>query len=891
MASANESSIPYSRKELHDPDIRAFAEMGLQSISMPLGGIGTGCVGLGGRGNLRDWEIFGQPNVGWRPEYTLPMIHCRTEGHSVTRILERRLMPPFVAGGGLWPGELAGMPRLAEAVFVAAYPFGRVQFEDDALPIEVSLEAFNPFIPSDAEASSLPVAILTYRLHNPTDQRVTGTLAWNLANCVGAGGRKEEVGPDAPHGFGANVNEYRIEKTVRGLFMTSQKYQPDQLGFGTMALMTPAEHTTVATGWLEPGWSWDKAQKIWDDFAADGRLDGPVTPTSPSEDGKTHIATLGVEFDLPPGQTDNVIFVLAWHFPWRRVPDMQPTRGHGLIQAHYATRFDDAWAVGIHTLEHVHDLRAQSRSFEEALLDTTLPGHVLEAVATQTCILKTNTVLWLDTPAAEPGGRIMAFEGCSDKSGCCPMNCTHVWNYEQTLAHLFPELERTMRLTDFEDNLHDSGAMSFRTALPLGTGLPVWCPQNPAADGQFGTVVKLYRDWQLCGELDFLERLYPAAKAALDFAQSGFAKWDADGDGVLEGIQHNTYDIDFHGPNTMVGSLYIAGLLAGIAMAEAMGDEQSANRWRQLADKARTGYEKLFNGEYYRQDVVEHAEPFKDGWGKEQPAGRPKYQHGQGCLSDQLLGQWAAHVAGLGHVLEPAHVRQAMESIFRHNWRADLSDHESVQRTYALNDEAGLLLCTWPRGERETFPFPYSDEVWTGIEYQVAAGLIYEGFVDEGLAIVYAIRERHDGFRRNPYDEPECGHYYARALASWSVLLALTGQRYSAVEQSLRVAPAINEREFRCLVTLGNAWGRFGQDYRDRKLLARLEVSYGQTALRTLQLAWPGEKAPASVGVSASRNDSALDGAAVRIEAGQLEITLAEPVTLAAGDALQVEIR
>src|SRR5262249_38494055 len=141
-----------------------------------------------------------------------------------------------------------------------------------------------------------------------------------------------------------------------------------------------------------------------------------------------------------------------------------------------------------------------------------------------------------------------------------------------------------------------------------------------------------------------------------------------------------------------------------------------------------------------------------------------KYQHGVGCLSDQLLGQLHARILGLGDLLPAEHVRQAIGAVFAHNFRRDLSEHANCQRTYALNDEAALLMCSGPQGGGPGLRFVYSDEVWSGVESQGAAHLIYEGWVDRGLELVEAVRARHDGVRRNPWDEVECGHHYARAM-------------------------------------------------------------------------------------------------------------------------------
>jgi hypothetical protein len=154
-------------------------------------------------------------------------------------------------------------------------------------------------------------------------------------------------------------------------------------------------------------------------------------------------------------------------------------------------------------------------------------------------------------------------------------------------------------------------------------------------------------------------------------------------------------------------------------------------------------------------------------------------------------------------------------AIFRHNFKRDFRDHVNCQRTYVLNDEAGLVLCSWPDGGEPDFPFPYSDEVWTGIEYQVAAHLIYEGWLPEALEIVRAVWERHDGVRRNPWDEVECGHHYARSMSSWAVLLALSGVHCDLGRSELRFAPVLDastvQDTFTTFWSCGRGWGTYTQ--------------------------------------------------------------------------------
>ena len=181
-------------------------------------------------------------------------------------------------------------------------------------------------------------------------------------------------------------------------------------------------------------------------------------------------------------------------------------------------------------------------------------------------------------------------------------------------------------------------------------------------------------------------------------------------------------------------------------------------------------------------------------------------------------------------------MRETLQSIYRHNFKHNFMDHANTQRIYALNDEKGLLLCSWPRGNRPALPFVYSDEVWTGIEYQVAAHLIYEGLVMEGLAITKAVRDRYDGQRRNPWNEVECGNHYARALSSWSLLTALCGYHYSAPDRRLAFAPRLNAADFRCFFTTGSGWGTFSQKVARQDAVARIDLAGGALTLTELGL-------------------------------------------------------
>jgi non-lysosomal glucosylceramidase len=856
----------------------------LREVAFPLGGIGTGTVALGGRGQLRDWEIFNRPAKGTSLPFSFFALWAQAEGAPpVARVLERRLLPPYVADRGLPPWRVAGLPRLGEARFYGSYPLARIAFDDDTIPVQAELEAFNPMVPLDERDSGLPVVFFLWRLANRLARPVDATVAFSLLNAVGYDGQTPFTRGRRLLLFGGNLNTWRSEPELRGISMTGERTDPDAAGAGSMALATTWPTTTFSIHW-ERGGLFDDLQSFWDDFRDDGRL--PDDPRSdPTPPGQTDVASLGLVARLAPGQTVELPFILAWHFPhltnyWNVG---EPVHGARLGN-YYTTQFADAWEAARYAAANRERLERETSVFHDTLFASTLPAPVLDAVSSQMSTIRTTTCLQTED------GQFHGFEGCDDNSGCCPMNCTHVWNYEQALAHLYPALERSMRLTDFTVNTRASGEMAFRTLLPVISGA-LW-DYEAAADGQMGCILKLYREWQLCGDDAYLRDLWPHARRALEFA---WRLWDADRDGVMEGEQHNTYDVEFYGPNTMVGTLYLGALKAAAVMARHLGEEETAVEYERLYASGRDRLEaELWNGKYYVQRVirpevppptrrpVHHSSPLVPG------EEMPRYQYGPGCLSDQLLGQWFAHVVGLGYLLPEEHVRQALASVLRYNWRAGLAEHESCQRTYALNDESGLLLCSWPQGGRPRYPFPYADECWTGIEYQVAAHLIYEGMVEEGLTIVEGVRRRHDGVRRNPWDEFECGHHYVRAMASWSLLLALSGYSYSAPSRRLGFAPRLNADDFRCFFSTGSAWG----SYRQRRLAGeqRHEVAVlgGQLALGQLEVGLPPVVERVTVEVA---GPGARVPAQTRPADGHLLIELEREITIGAGETLAVTAR
>lgn len=762
------------------------------AVAFPLGGIGTGNVSLGARGDLRDWEIFNAPAKGNLLPNTFFAIRTHTEGQApITRVLEGPVQPPHLLSHGYFPTRSLGLPRLRDTTFRGEYPFATIEFSDPSLPVHVELEAYTPLVPLNPEDSGIPCAIFTFSVTNTSDQPVALTLAASLTNPVG-GICTDKYGNIQNLTLGQNINDLRDEGDFRGLFMHSVGIEGDALEYGDLSLVTDHPRITSKRAWLRGKW-FDFLREFWDDFEQDGLLTdlGYDEPNSKPDTG-----SLGLLDTLAPGASGSYRFILTWYFPNRR-NSWDASKGT-ITRNHYATRFGSSWEAAAYVFRELPRLESATRQFHDALFNSTLPPAVLDAISANIVPVRSNTCFWMED------GRFFGWEGCFDDAGCCPGSCTHVWSYAQTAAFLFPSLEREMRRIEFAVETEDDGYMAFRNFKTFGDEfLWAWGDQKPeaAVDGQMGCILRVYREWQLSGDRQWLALVWEGVKRSIDYAS---VHWDTDHDGVLDGRQHNTYDIEFFGPNPLSSVYYLAALRAVEELANVMGEPDVARRCREAFElgSQRVG-DQLWGGEYY----VQRLDNIDDYM----------YQHGEGCLTDQLLGQLHARILDLGDLLPQSHVRSALRAVFNHNFKRDFHDHVCCNRSFVLNDDSGLVICSWPEGAyRPRFPMVYADEVMSGMEYQAAVHMIYEGNVEDGLTIVKAIRDRHDGMQRNPWDEVECGHHYARTMVTWALLLAFSGAHADLGRGTLRFDPipaAFDDKGvFQTLWSTGKAWGSYRQE-------------------------------------------------------------------------------
>lgn len=793
-----------------------YADERLNRVAFPMGGMGAGMICLEGTGALSHVSLRHRPEIFHEP-CAFGAI-CILGKDKMARVLEgpvpsRKLFGQGGTGNGAG-GASFGLPRFRKVKFRARFPFGTVTLSDDTVPLAVEITGWSPFEPNDPDNASLPVAALEYRLTNASAAPIEAIFSWNSRNFMAMPGAASGV-RSAPGGFilwGAGPKDRVHEE-------------------GALSVTVSEPQAKVNCAWFRGGW-FDPLSMAWRDIAGGACPEAaPFTEGQPSPG-----ASLFVPFELAPGASKAIVVRLAWFVGQSAVRFGKEPSGvpaaTGNYRPWYAAKFADIGAVTDYWRDRYTELREKTRRFSDCFYDATLPPEVIEAVAANLTILKSPTVL------RQADGRLWAWEGCSDNSGCCAGSCTHVWNYAQALPHLFASLERTLRETEFGPSQDERGHQAFRSAMPIRE---ISHDFHAAADGQLGGIMKAHREWRISGDTGWLRGLWPRIRKSLDYC---IETWDPDHEGWLKEPHHNTYDIEFWGPDGMCTSFYLGALRAAVLMGGALGEDVSA--YSALLEKGvRLMESGLFDGEYFLQRVqwkgLRAKSPMEvkslvAGYSAEAIAlmekEGPKYQYGRGCLSDGVLGAWLALVCGVGEFLGAEKVTSHLRAVHRHNLKHDLSGHANPQRpSYAAGNEGGLLICTWPKGGELALPFVYSNEVWTGIEYQVASHLIMMGRVEEGLEVVRVCRDRYDGRVRNPFDEYECGHWYARAMSSYALLQALGGARYDAVEKVLYLRPRMSG-DFRCFLSTATGYGTVG--IRDGKPF--LDVVGGKIEITSIRM-------------------------------------------------------
>ncbi|GAA4084051.1 GH116 family glycosyl hydrolase [Mucilaginibacter panaciglaebae] len=755
----------------------------LNRVAFPIGGIGAGMFCLEGTGALSHMSVRNNPDVFNEPAmFAAISIKGVPNG---AKVLEAKV-PTWKkfgnrdAGLGGTGGATWGLARFESAEFAARFPFADITLFDKDIPLHVDIKGWSPFIPTDADSASLPVGGLEYHFKNTSAKSHDCIFSYNSRNFMEQPGTKNEV------------------KAIKnGFVLSADGTKEDPQKQGDFAIYTDDATTVVDHCWFRGGW-FDGLTMAWKG------IQNHEIKSNPAVDAGAPGASLFVPFTLKPGQEKTIRLMMAWYVPNTKLrmgevdpADKAKVEADPLLKYHkpwYSSKFKNIEEVADFWTSNYADLRKKTKLFTDTFYKSTLPPEVTEAIAANLTILKSTTVL------RQYDGRFWCWEGTGDTWGSCHGSCTHVWNYAQAVSHLFPTLERSLRDTEFNESQNAEGHQMFRSNLPITRVVHNF---HAASDGQLGGIMKVHREWRISGDTEWLRSIYPKVQTSLDYC---IKTWDPKGNGVIQEPHHNTYDIEFWGPTGFATSFYLGALNSLITMGKHLGKD--VTRYETLYVKGKKYMEsELYNGEYFQQKIewkeLQAPDPtkvqsFATGYTPEARAvlekEGPKYQYGTGVLSDGVMGGWLSRMCGLGDPLDKTKTRNHLSAVHRYNFKTNLHEHSNPQRpTYAIGDEGGLLLCSWPKGGMLSLPFVYSNEVWTGIEYQVASHLMLMGEVQKGLDIVRACRDRYNGEVRNPFNEYECGHWYARAMSSYGMIEGLTGVRYDAIDKDLHIDSRIGD--------------------------------------------------------------------------------------------------
>lgn len=549
---------------------------------------------------------------------------------------------------------------------------------------------------------------------------------------------------------------------------------------------------------------------------------------------------------LAPGESKTVTFLLSWNFPSiYKIPTL-PEKKH-----EYSSRFADSAAVAEYVAGNYPRLRDETRAWVRSWYDSTLPTWFLDRTLLTADTLQTANVYLFEN------GDFWGWEGI----GSCAGTCTHVYQYAQAFARLFPSLERNVREVWNYGRQYKDGGLGHR-------GLSL-----VATDGQAGVVLSTYREHLMSADDEFLRRVWPQTKRAIEM----LIRDDANDDGIIEVEQHNTLDAAWSGPVAWISGEYQAALRATEEMALVMGDEVFAQKVRGIYKRGgKYIVENLYNGEYFF-NIPDPDKPVKGN-------------SVTGCLIDQVFGQSWAFQVGLGRTLPAEEVRSALNSIWKYNFVEDVGAFRSVNRAgrwYALPGESGVVMCTSPRDEKPR-QGAYLAENMTGFEYQVAGHMLYEGtpeLIGKGMAITRAIHDRYSASKRNPYNEIECSDHYARAAASYGAFLGACGFDYNGPKGELSFTPRLTPEDFRAGFTAAEGWGSFAQKVIKGRQSAEIDLRYGTLSLK--KLSFGQSKGTQASGVSV-KIDGKYINAKFTVEDGYYVVSFDTAVRLKAGQRLEI---
>lgn len=831
----------------------------LQYIGMPVGGINTGTLYLGGDGRLWLWDIFNLNQEGINP-LEVNWGNAVHEGNKVRSRDGSAYVAP-AAANEIRPLEQGFAIKIKhkdktikkqlreedwqEISFEATYPIGKIKYTDASIPVEITMLGYSPFIPLDETKSGLPATIFSIQIKNTSNQNIELDLAAWLENKTAL--------HSAIAGNHMRTNTSFKTEHVTGVFSTVQNMIGSKtkientFDYGTLCLTTLNNNAKTSTSIKSTNGNdvFNINETEYTTKSVHQKLIGNIVST----------------LNIAAGDTITQDFIISWHTPNLVI-------GNGKILAktdegrYYSNQFNNAKDVATFVAANFKELSSTTKLWLQTWYDSTLPFWLLDRTFLNISTMATTTSHRFKS------GRSWAWEGV----GACAGNCTHVWQYAQASGRIFPAIEKDNRQrVDLGVSLKEDGGIMFRGEFD----------KRPAIDGQAGTILRVYREHQMSADDTFLKSNWNNIKKTVQF----LINQDKNKDGMTDTPMENTLDAVWDGEIAWIVGLSIAGVKAGQMMAEEMNDHAFASICKAYVELGKKKMEeKLFNGEYFihRPDDVK---------------GRKNLGSYNTCHIDQVYGQSWAFQVGLGRIIDKEKTLSALRSLWKYNFKIDVESYikeHTGGRPYALAGEGGMIMNTNPKnepkpyGEDVTWQLGYFHECMSGFEHQVASHLIAEGMVDEGLILTKMIHDRYHAAKRNPFNEIECSDHYARAMASYGTFLTACGFEYHGPKGYIRFAPKWNKEHFKAPFIVAEGWGSYTQKKLDNEQEHCLSIKYGSLKLTTLSF----EKI---VGQKIKQATAMLDSQKVAIkfqqDATSMQIVLNSPVIIKENQTLVIHIK
>ena len=833
----------------------------LKYIGMPVGGICAGQVYLGGDGQLWNWDIFNvmatvPGNTAGDTYYLNPLTQEQTfvNGFGITVRKGKQLHHRSLNSDGF-----------SDIEFEGDYPIGRVTYNDKYMPVKVELEAYSPFIPTDAEDSGLPITVLEYTVTNTEDVDVEVEIAGWMQNM--------SLFQTAKGKAGEHVNRtVKTDDFVRVVMDSkSQGLKETQADWGGMTLTLLGDGVASA----ECG----KMKGIPTCF-----VDAKNT-VAEAIIGEPLVGGVSGKAIMKAGESKKFTFLISWYFPNIHLWD----GGHHMknrddLRYYYSSKFSDAAAVADYVIENPK-VMDNTKLWVETWNDSSLPNWFLDRTFINVSTLATTAAVRFDDlkDSAENEGRFYTSEGVYLGEG----TCTHVFHYEQAMGRVFPTLARQLREQvdlGLSYGYKEDGIIGYRGEFSQfgshdGRGY--------AVDGQAGTILRIYREHLMSTDKKFITSNWANIKGAMQYMIAQDKHKTGIADGILEGIQYNTLDRMWYGKIAWTSGLYAAALRASAEMADEVGDKKFAKECAKIANLAYANISgQLFDGEYFIQ-ITDPEHPEAPNTNK-------------GCHIDQLLGQYWASQLGLGHIVPEKQVKSALKSIVKYNFIENYNEFLKgseipISRWYADEDESGLIMCSFPKGGADLAPglvkndweklvVGYFSEMWTGQEHAVAAALIDEGLIEEAMKVEKALHNRYSAEKRNPYNEIEYGNHYTRAMSGFAPFVSASGFYYHGSKGIIGFDPKMDADSFKSAFITGEGWGSFAQNHNDDNQEYVLALKYGQLAINTLKLS----STTAKIGTFEITLNNIPMKAKYSVKDGVLEIKTSD-IQLKAGDVIIVK--